>query len=203
MLTAEDVSEIPAIVTGLPREVVANSRPVLPAEKVRFVGEAVACVIATSRYVAEDAVQLIDVEYEQLPVVMDAEQALAEDAPLLHDGTESNSFAHIEVRARGCRWGVRGGRPGLLKRFHHGRFHALPLEGAPSRRLGRRNAGDDVLDVDADPALAPHARCRMIGLSEKQLRVISPDVGGAFGLKLHMWPEDYLVAAASSVSTAR
>ena len=68
VLTAEDVTEIPAIATGLPRDdVVANNRPVLPTDRVRFVGEPVACVVATSRYVAEDALQLIQADYERLP----------------------------------------------------------------------------------------------------------------------------------------
>jgi carbon-monoxide dehydrogenase large subunit len=199
VLTAEDVSDIPAIVTDLPREeVVANSRPVLPAEKVRFVGEAVACVIATSRYVAEDAMQLIDVEYEQLPVVMDAEQALAEDAPLLHDGTESNSFAHIEFEHGDVDGAFAAADRVFTKRFHHGRSHALPLEGRAL--LADWDAGTQEMTFWTStqiPHLLRTLLCHAIGLSEKQLRVISPDVGGAFGLKLHLWPEDYLVAAAS------
>jgi carbon-monoxide dehydrogenase large subunit len=199
VLTAEDVTDIPAIATGLPREeVVANSRPVLPAEKVRFVGEAVACVIATSRYVAEDAVQLIDVEYEQLPVVTDAEQALAPDAPLLHDGTESNSFAHIEFEHGDVDGAFAEADRVFTKRFHHGRFHALPLEGRAL--LADWDAGTQEMTFWTStqiPHLLRTLLCHAIGLSEKQLRVIAPDVGGAFGLKLHMWPEDYLVAVAS------
>ena len=68
VLTAEDVADIPAIATGLPRDdVVANNRPVLPSDRVRFVGEPVACVVARSRYVAEDALALVDVEFDPLP----------------------------------------------------------------------------------------------------------------------------------------
>ena len=199
VLAAEDVTDIPAIATGLPREeVVANSRPVLPAEKVRFVGEAVACVVATSRYVAEDALQLIDVEYEPLPVITDAEQALASDAPLLHEGTESNNFAHIELESGDVERAFAEADRVFKKRFHHGRFHAAPLE---TRGLvADWDAGAQEMTVWIStqiPHLVRTLLCHAIGLTEKQLRVIAPDVGGGFGLKLHLWPEDYLVASAS------
>jgi carbon-monoxide dehydrogenase large subunit len=199
VLTAEDVGDIPAIATGLPREdVVANNRPVLPADRVRFVGEPVACVVAASRYVAEDALQLLEVEYEPLPALMDAEQALAESAALLHDGTESNSFAHIEYEHGDVDKAFAEADRVFRKRLHHGRFHAAPLEGRAT--LADWDAGLQELTVWMStqiPHLVRTLLCHSIGLTEKQLRVISPDVGGAFGLKLHLWPEDYLVAVAS------
>jgi carbon-monoxide dehydrogenase large subunit len=199
VLTAADVSDIPAIATGLPREeVVANSRPVLPSERVRFVGEPVACVVATSRYVAEDALQAIEVDYEPLPVVTDAEQALAPGAPLLHDGTESNNFAHIEFEHGDVEKAFAEADRVFAKRFHHGRFHAAPLEGRGL--VADWDAGAQEMTVWMStqiPHLVRTLLCHAIGLTEKQLRVIAPDVGGGFGLKLHLWPEDYLVASAS------
>ena len=199
VLTAEDVTEIPAIVTDLPREeVVANNRPVLPSETVRFVGEPVACVIASSRYVAEDALQLIDVEYEPLPVITDPHRALASDAPLLHEGTERNSFAHIEFENGDVEGAFATADRVVTKRFHHGRLHPAPLE---SRAIAADwDAGRQELTVWLStqvPHLARTLLCHSIGLTEKQLRVIAPDVGGGFGLKLHLWPEDYLVGYAA------
>jgi carbon-monoxide dehydrogenase large subunit len=199
VLTADDVGDIPAIATGLPREeVVANNRPILPADRVRFVGEPVACVVAASRYVAEDALELIEVEYEPLPALMNAEQALAEGATLLHDGTESNSFAHIEYEQGDVDRAFAEADRVFRKRLHHGRFHAAPLEGRAT--LADWDAGLQELTVWMStqiPHLVRTLLCHSIGLTEKQLRVIAPDVGGAFGLKLHLWPEDYLVAVAS------
>lgn len=199
VLTAEDVTEIPAIATDLPREeVVANNRPVLPSETVRFVGEPIACVIASSRYVAEDALQLIDVEYEPLPVITDPHRALASDAPLLHEGTERNSFAHIEFENGDVEGAFAAADRVVTKRFHHGRFHPAPLEG---RAIAADwDAGTQELTVWLStqvPHLARTLLCHSIGLTEKQLRVIAPDVGGGFGLKLHLWPEDYLVGYAA------
>jgi carbon-monoxide dehydrogenase large subunit len=199
VLTAEDVADIPAIATGLPREeVVANNRPVLPTEKVRFVGEPVACVIAVSRYIAEDAARLIEVEYEPLPAITNVEQALASDAPLLHDGTETNNFAHIEYENGDVDKAFAEADRVFTKRFHHGRFHAAPLEGRGL--VADWDAGSQELTVWMStqiPHLVRTLLCHAIGLTENQLRLIAPDVGGGFGLKLHLWPEDYLVASAS------
>ena len=159
VLTAEDIGDLAPIATGLPRdEVVPNNRPVLPGEKVRFVGEAVACVVASSRYVAEDAVQLVDVDYEPLEPVVDAERSLAEGAPLLHDGHGVEQLRAHRVRAGRRRGGVRRGRPRLQEALPP---RPLPCRAAggpgPRRRLGCRLAGHDDLDVDADPAPRPHA----------------------------------------------
>jgi CO/xanthine dehydrogenase Mo-binding subunit len=97
VVTGQELAEFPAFSTGLPRpEVNANERRVLPLDRVRFVGEAVVAVAATSRYVAEDACALVEIDWEPLPAIVDAEASLAPGAPLLHDGAPSNSFAHVE-----------------------------------------------------------------------------------------------------------
>ena len=199
VLTAEDIEDLAPIATGLPREeVVANNRPVLPSETVRFVGEPVACVIASSRYVAEDAAQLVDVDYEPLPAVVDAERSLAEGTPLLHEGTESNNFAHIEYEQGDVEAAFAAADHVFRKRFHHGRFHAAPLEGRGLVAEWDAGSKDMTIWMSTQiPHLVRTLLCHAIGLTEKQLRVIAPDVGGGFGLKLHLWPEDYLVSAAS------
>jgi carbon-monoxide dehydrogenase large subunit len=111
----------------------------LAAEKVRYVGEAVAAVVATSRYVAEDATDLVQVEYDQLPAVVDPEEALKPDAPLIHEPLESNiayervftfgdvdrDFAEADlVVADRLRWNRSGGQPletvGAVASFDHG-----------------------------------------------------------------------------------
>ena len=132
----------------------------LPIERVRFVGEAVAAVVARSRAIAEDAAELIDVEYERLPAVVDAEAALAPGAPVLHDELGDNNFAHIEFEAGDVDGGVRRRRARLPQ--------ALPLRPLPrgaargprrDRRLGRGRGIGDGLDVDADAVpRARHAR---------------------------------------------
>ena len=128
MVTGDEVGEAPEIVTGSSRpEAGTWRRPLLARDRVRYVGEPVAAVVASSRYAAEDACDLIEVDYEPLDAVVDPEQALTADAPLLHE--HSNNFAHIEFEhgdvddAFACAARV------VAKRFHFGRTHAAPLEG--------------------------------------------------------------------------
>ena len=168
VLTAEDVADIPAIATDSRDDVVANNRPVLPSDRVRFVGEPVACVVARSRYVAEDALALVDVEFDPLPALMDVEQALAEGAALLHEGTESNSFAHIEYEQGDVDQAFAEADHVFRKRLHHGRFHAAPLEGRAT--LADWDAGTRELTVWMStqiPHLVRTLLCHSIGLTEK------------------------------------
>jgi carbon-monoxide dehydrogenase large subunit len=188
-----------AFATGLPREEVkGNSRPFLPAERVRFVGEAVACVVATSRAVAEDAAPLVEVEYEELPAVVNAEQALADGATLLYDDAESNNFAHIVFENGDVDGAFASADRVFRKRFHHGRFHALPLEGRGL--VADWNPGSGELTIWASSQI-PHLYRTLLaldlGISEKEVRVIAPAVGGGFGLKIHLFPEDMIVVLAS------
>jgi carbon-monoxide dehydrogenase large subunit len=188
-----------AYATGLPREEVkANSRPFLPADRVRFVGEAVACVVATSRYVAEDAAELIEVDYEPLPVVTNAEASLAPGAPLLYDDAESNNFAHIEFENGDVDGAFAAADHVFTKTFHHGRFHALPLEGRGI--VADWNPGSRELTIwvsNQIPHLTRTLLALDLGIPEQQVRVIAPDVGGGFGLKIHLFPEDAVVVLAS------
>ena len=162
VVTGEDLRDLPPFTTTIATrpETKTGTRRMLPIERVRFVGEAVAAVVARSRAIAEDAAELIDVEYERLPAVLDAEAALAPGAPVLHDELGDNNFAHIEFEA-GDVDGAFAGRRARLPQ-------ALPLRPLPrsaargpgrDRRLGRRRGIGDGLDVDADAVpRARHAR---------------------------------------------
>ena len=108
-MSGEDLRDLPPFTTTIATrpEAKTGTRHMLPLDRVRFVGEAVAAVVARSRAVAEDAAELIDVEYEPLPAVLDAEAALAPGAPVLHDELGDNNFAHIEFEAGDVDGGVR------------------------------------------------------------------------------------------------
>ncbi len=91
VFTADDFADIPAVsASSRTRNYHATANPILAKEKVRYVGEPVAVVVAASRYVAEDALALIAVDYEQLDLAADAETAAAPGAPLLHEDLQSN-----------------------------------------------------------------------------------------------------------------
>src|SRR5581483_11444004 len=129
VVTGGDLRDFPPFSTGLPRpEVRANERRVLPVDRVRFAGEAVVAVAASSRYVAEDACALIEVDWEPLDAIVDADASLAPGAQLLHEASGSNSFAHIELEHGDVERAFAEAAHVFTKRFHHGRMHAAPLE---------------------------------------------------------------------------
>ncbi|MEZ5101606.1 MAG: xanthine dehydrogenase family protein molybdopterin-binding subunit [Thermoleophilia bacterium] len=196
---AADVESLGPVVGALPRDDVhANARPILAADRVRFAGEPVAMVVATSRYVAEDAVRLVEVDYEPLPAVVDPEAALAPGAPQLHDDIPGNSFLRASEEHGDVEGAFARADRVVRKRFHYGRVHALPLEGRAI--LASWDAGEEELTLwlsSQVPGLARTLMCHPLGLTEKQLRVIAPDVGGGFGLKIQVNPEELLAALAS------
>lgn len=167
------------------------SRPPLARERVRFVGEAVAAVVAESRAAAVDAAELVVVDYEPLPVVVDPEAALADGAPLLFPEHGSNLVIELDF----------GEVPGVLDdadvvvrgRFLNQRLAAVPME--PNGIVVEPRDGDLVVHV---PTQAPFGvrdgLATALGLPEDQVRVIAPAVGGGFGAKAGMYAE-YAVAA--------
>ena len=170
----------------------------LPIDKVRFHGDPVACVIATSRYLAEDAAERVEVDYEPLPAVANLEQALLENAVKVDASLPSNLVSIQRFKT---------GEPEARKReafkvvesaFHQGRMTHLPIE---TRGLAAVwDEGRQHLTVHIGNQV-PHpyrsqvaARMR---LSESQVTIVSPDVGGGFGQKIALYREELTVCAAS------
>lgn len=170
--------------------------PALADGEVRYVGEAVAVVVADSRYHAEDGAELVAVEYEQLPAVADAGQALAVDAPKVHDSLPDNVLFRVHTGASHddsafddddlvC---VRG-------QFRHPRVTGLAIENRGVLAEYRSSTGELVVWSSTQiPHLLRDALAECLGLPASSLRVIAPDVGGAFGIKMQAFPEE-LVAA--------
>ena len=103
-------------------------QPLLAHDKVRHVGEAIAVIVAESRYAAEDAVALATVELDPLPAVVDTEAALAADATIIHDALKTNLLGAFSV-AKGDTDAVMARAPHRLqRRFHHHRYAAMPIE---------------------------------------------------------------------------
>jgi aerobic carbon-monoxide dehydrogenase large subunit len=170
--------------------------PILAAGKVRFAGEAVAAVVADSRALAEDAAQMISIEYDELPSVVDLERAAAPEGPLVHDEWPDNVFQHVAASLGDVEDVFRRADLVVSERFRTGRHLALPLEGR-----GIAAAWDSVtqmLTVWASTQMLFILRAeiaRILNLPEHSVRVIATDVGGGFGLKAHVFPEELLVAA--------
>jgi aerobic carbon-monoxide dehydrogenase large subunit len=173
-------------------------RPVLASTEVVHVGEAVAVVVAESRYQAEDALACVGVEYDPLPPVADCVAALEPGAPTAHSGANSNLVAEmvIEFGAVDAAFAASAHRVHERLWIHRGGSHSMECRGV----VAVPDALEDRLTVWSSTQM-PHASqrmlCDLLGLNERQLRVVTPDVGGAFGPKLVFYPEDVAVAVAS------
>jgi carbon-monoxide dehydrogenase large subunit len=168
---------------------------VLASDVVRFVGEPIAAVVATSRAVAEDACELIEVDYEERPPVIGPLAALAEDAPLLYPEWGTNEFLHLESATPGLETALAAAPRRLTERFESHRVTGLPLEGHGAQASVDPASG--VLTVVASNQ-QPHQLRTVIaevcGRSEADVRVVAPDMGGGFGNKQHFTREECLVA---------
>ena len=170
---------------------------VLAKDEVAYVGEAVALVIADSRYLAEDAAALVDVDYEILPAVSDCRIAAEPGAPLTHRGRKNNIMTEIR-QSYGDIAAAFAGAPERLSldlKQHRGGAHSLEGRGV----LASYDSNDARLTLWTSTQLAHEVRgflMDLLSLDENQIRVVAPDVGGGFGAKFVMYPEEVAIAAA-------
>ena len=176
-----------------------TSYPVLE-PVVRYVGQPIGIVVAASRELAEDLAELVEVVYEEAPVVRDAAHGLEADAPLVNPETGSNLCVEL---ARGCPWEevapvVERAAHVVRRRFRIQRVAAQPME--TRGVVASWDAALERLTVWLSTQAVHHAREHLavvLGLAFDQIRVIAPDVGGAFGAKEHLYPDEVLACAAS------
>ncbi|MGQ0546400.1 MAG: xanthine dehydrogenase family protein molybdopterin-binding subunit [Betaproteobacteria bacterium] len=170
----------------------------LPVDKVRFHGDPVACVIAESRYLAEDAAERVEVDYEPLPAVASLAQALADGAPKVDESLPSNQismqrFATGDVEAR-----KKEAHKVVECSCHQNRLTHLPIE---TRGLAAVwDEGRQHLTVHIGNQVPHPFRSQVaarLRLSESQVTIVSPDVGGGFGQKIALYREELAVCAAS------
>jgi carbon-monoxide dehydrogenase large subunit len=161
----------------------AVPRPVLAVDEVQFVGDPVAVVVATSKVAALDAVDLVEVDYDPLPAVLDMEAALAADAPTLFGTVESNLMAGsadgIDDVLAGADVVVRG-------RFENQRMAVVPMEGAAVAVLPTDDGDGHELTVYLAcqmPHMMRMMLAQVLALEEDRIRLVSPHVGGSFGAK--------------------
>jgi carbon-monoxide dehydrogenase large subunit len=177
--------------------IVFNARTQVPLakDKVRHAGEPIVLVIAESRYIAEDATADIEVDFEPLPAVVDLEQALAPDAALVHADVGSNVAAHVIQRKGEYAAAKQHAHLVLKRRFHYDHGASAPIETrGVVAHWDARAAKLSVWDTTQAPVVIRNGLAAMLGLSEKQVRVIAPFIGGGFGPKIMMfYPEEVLV----------
>src|SRR3990172_943659 len=179
--------------------IVFNERTQVPlarsGDKVKFAGEPIVMVLAESRYIAEDALADIQIDYESLEAVVDLEKALQPESPIIHDEIGSNVAAHV-VQTKGDYETAKKDAALVIKRrfsYEHGCAAAIENRGIVAewdRRAGRLT----VWDTTQAPVVIRNGLASMLGLSERQARVIAPFIGGGFGPKIMMfYQEEVLV----------
>jgi aerobic carbon-monoxide dehydrogenase large subunit len=212
-------AELPGVVAVVTGELLAehklawmptlsgDTQAVLATDKVRMQGQEVACVIAEDAYTAHDALELIDVDYDPLPVVISPQKALEADAPVIRDdkeGQADNTIYHWEA-----------GDPAATERAfaeaervvrlvtHYPRCHPAPLECCGCVADVNPATGKATIYMTSQ---APHAHrtvfALVAGLPEQNIQIISPDIGGGFGNKVPIYP-GYVVAIAASLLLGR
>src|SRR4051794_31713947 len=198
-------ADIAALAQPLPMLVPHRAlRPQMPyplaKDKVRFVGEAVAMVVAEDPYLAEDAAELVRVEYDVLPAVTSGAQALAPDAPRVHDDLPDNTAAELIHGTGDVAKAFAEADLVIEEQFRVGRISGQPLE--PRGCLARWE--DSKLGPTLtlwDSTQSPHTARRVLadvfGLPQQNVRVIAPDVGGGFGIKNRFYQEEAAVPIAA------
>lgn len=200
--TANDLGDYwkpgPLLVSPPPVDgIVFNEKTQVPLakDKVKFAGEPIVMVLAESRYIAEDALADIQIDYEPLEAVVDMEKALATDSPLIHEEIGSNIAANV-VQRKGDYESIKDNAALIVKRrflYEHGCAAAIENRGIVAewdKRAGRLT----VWDTTQAPVVIRNGLAGMLGLSERQVRVIAPFIGGGFGPKIMMfYQEEVLV----------
>jgi carbon-monoxide dehydrogenase large subunit len=189
------------------RTISDDAQAVLATDKVRFQGQEVAFVIADDRYSARDALELIDVEYELLPAVVDPRGALDSDAPLIRDdkpGQTNNRIFDWESGDRAATDRVFENADVVVEQdLLFPRSHPAPMETCGAVAQFDEVSGKLTVWCTTQ---APHAHrtvyALLTGLPEHKIRVISPDVGGGFGNKVPVYP-GYLCAIIGAIDTGR
>ena len=200
--TAEDMGDAwepgPPLVSPPPtlENVTFNSRRQVPLvkDKVKHAGEIIAVVVAESRYIAEDAVEEIHVDYEPLPAVVDLEKCLEPGSTLVHEDLDSNLAAHL-IQHKGDYEKARAAADLVIKkRFHLDRGAAAAME---NRGLvvdwNEKDQHLMVWDATQSPIPIRNGMAARLGLRTHQVRVVAPFVGGGFGPKIMMFYAEEMV----------
>ncbi len=197
---AQALKGVLAVITG--KEVALETKPiparaitkparqyVMAVDKVRYVGEPVAAVVAEDPSIAEDALDLIDVEYEPLKTVVKIEDAIKEDAPVIFEEAGSNILMHDKLVHGNIEEAYKEADLVVKEYFKVHRYSSTPLE--TWAIIAQYDAAKESYVAWANDQ--QHGRsivnvCNLLGISSDKFRLIVPDSGGGFGIKLALWP---------------
>jgi aerobic carbon-monoxide dehydrogenase large subunit len=179
--------------TELPHDI---SPFILASKEVSYVGEAIALVVADTRYIAEDGLGLIEMDIRELPAVSDCRDALLPHAPNVHVHRTGNLLIDFIQSYGDADAAFEAAPRRLTENLKQHRGGAHPIEGRGL--VANHDAESDLLTVWSSTQLAHEARyfiMKMLGLDENRIRVVTPDVGGGFGAKFIVYPEEVAISA--------
>src|SRR6476659_5781421 len=169
-------------------------QPLLAHDKVRHVGEAVAVIVAESRHAAEDAAQLASLDLDPLPAIVDPEEALRPQAPIVHERFSTNLIGAFTIGKGDIEAALARSPHRLQRRFYHHRYAAAPMECRGV--VGAHDPRKDSVTIWSATQVVHWVRreaAAVLRLPEARVRCVALDVGGGFGLKGHVYPEDLLI----------
>ena len=172
----------------------------LAVERVRYVGEPIVAVAATSRAAAEDAARRVAVEYEPLPAVLDPGTALAPGAPLIHEALGDNLIYETRLTAGDVAGALAAAHRVYTREFTIGRHTGVPVE--PRSLVADYEPSTRALTLwisSQVPHMMQAVLAELFSLPEQRVRVIAPDVGGSFGIKIHVYQDDLAACALAQV----
>jgi carbon-monoxide dehydrogenase large subunit len=172
--------------------------PILAAAKVRHVGEPIAMAIAATRAEAEDIAALVEVDFETLPPIVTMADALKKVAPFVHDEWGDNILVDLTLAGGDLNAAKAAAAHVVERRFRMNRMHPLPLEGRACLASYDSRLDELIVHVAHQlPVPLQIGLAQVLGLSQRRLRVVVPDVGASFGLKTYVESETVCVAWAA------
>jgi aerobic carbon-monoxide dehydrogenase large subunit len=203
VLTAEDIraaATTDRLVVALPDKTYTQQRDryILAAQETVYVGEAIAMVVATDAYVAEDAAELVEIDFARLPAVADCRAALAADAPRVHSDAEDNLVAAFKSSYGDVEAAFAVAKHVFKESYwlHRGCAHSMECRGC----VASYDVADDKVTLWSStqtPLVAARILAELLGREEASVRVVAPDVGGGFGPKLVFYPEEVATTIAA------
>ena len=166
----------------------------LAMERVRYMGEAIAAVVAENRYLAEDAAEKVVVDYEPLPVVTDVEKSLQAHAPLLYEHWGDNVMLKANFQNGDTKRAFDEAHAVVRETFRANRCTGLSIETRGC--IARYDAASESLVLWSSSQIPHVVRmtvAELIGMPENKFQVIAPDIGGGFGIKSHVFPEEIVM----------
>lgn len=197
--TGKDVAKIGPVPCGaaIPEMKIPEHR-VLAGEKVYWVGHPIAMVVAENKYIARDAAELIEVDYQELPPVVDEEKAADPKSPVIHEKFGTNIAYKLTAGEGDIEAALKSADKVVKQKILHRRLAPIPMEGRGV--LARYYPGEQELTLWTSTQIPHLARTQvslMLGIPENKLRLIAPEVGGGFGSKLNVYAEEALLGFAS------